>query len=181
MPKFASLLLALYYLVACEVVAFAPSYCCTSLATKRFASGGDDDKKTDEIRQVANDDSMNDPTDVTTSPSLLPERNNEASPETPILLRLQSGFWFSVAGLAVAGVVFNLFGYAFTFDDGIFRFDTLRELRMERALDDQGMVEASAGGGISEFFFKNPFLATLMLTGIVLLYENVVYGGRKQK
>lgn len=157
-----------YCLVSWEGVAFAPLLRRSPLAFQLYASGPDENRPK---CYVGKDDE--DSTERT--PSLA--KKNVGT--TSIAFQLQTGFWYTFAGITLLGVVFNLFGYAFTFEDGSLRFDTLREIRMERLLDEES--SSSGSTGLSEFFFKNPFTASLLLTGIVLVYENVVYGGRKKK
>ncbi|CAB9513850.1 expressed unknown protein [Seminavis robusta] len=141
-----------------------------------------------------NEDSNNEPATGST-----PEKNTSAAAEeepvnkiepaseslSPLdwLSKVQTGFIYFFATAVAAGLLLNLFGYGYTLSPGEgLRIDSLNELRMEQQLDVASGNNAARGpGGLTGFFLRNPFTASLILTGIVLVYENVVYKNNNKK
>jgi hypothetical protein len=80
------------------------------------------------------------------------------------------------------GLLLNLngYGYRFSVQEGV-RIDTLDEMRMERQLnqvstssDVSESTKPSPVAAVGDFFMRQPFTASLLLTGVALLYEEVV-------
>jgi len=75
------------------------------------------------------------------------------------------------------GLVLNLLGYGYTFDQGGLRIDTLQELQIERYTTlQQAQVSSGspfAGNSFQQFFLKNPFTTSLLILGVSLAYESV--------
>jgi hypothetical protein len=81
------------------------------------------------------------------------------------------------------GILLNLngYGYRFSLQEGV-RIDTLDEMRMERQLnqvstppsDVSESTKPSPVAAVGDFLTRQPFTATLLLTGVVLIYEEAV-------
>jgi hypothetical protein len=96
------------------------------------------------------------------------------------LSTLKTGLIYLFAMGVMIGLILNLFGYAYILspNEG-FRIDTLSELQMEQQLQVGGLMKQSPDG-VSQFFLKNPFTTSLMITGFVLAYEGCFLDKRKK-
>lgn len=103
-----------------------------------------------------------------------------SSSSNDALSTLKTGVLYLFAAAALGGVLLNFLGYGYTasLSEG-FRVDSLSELQMERTLQQQ--PTARPPGGISEYFLKNPFTASCIITACVLAYESLVDGKGKKK
>lgn len=83
------------------------------------------------------------------------------------------------------GLLLNLngYGYSISAQEGL-RIDTLDEMRMERQLnivssgDKPAATKQSISTVVAEFFTRQPFTASLVVTAAALLYEEVVKASR---
>lgn len=92
-------------------------------------------------------------------------------------------FFFNTFGAVFAlGLFLNLngYGYQFSSSEGI-RIDTLDEMRLERNLERASVPKAvsenvrpTTSSRLVEFCYRNPFAASLILTGVAVAYEEVV-------
>jgi hypothetical protein len=91
---------------------------------------------------------------------------------------LYSIFVIGFGAAMTLGILLNIegFGYKFTVEEGL-RIDTLEEMRMEKQLQQPSRKTSETqplpGAMIGSFFMKQPFTASLLVTGTVLLFEEI--------
>lgn len=95
-----------------------------------------------------------------------------------------SVFITGFGALFTLGLMLNImgYGYMFTPESGL-RIDTIQEFQMEQTLRqvstassivvDREPQSTSAMVAFGNFFRKSPFLATLIITGLALVYEEI--------
>ena len=126
-------------------------------------------------KEIEGVDPPENPADLTKKPQRSPMAG-----VVDLVTLLWSGFIFLFGATFTCRLILNLLGYGYRFSptDGR-RIDTLDELRMEKQLQRSDSVEPARPGGINEFFLRNPFTASLLVTGGVLAYESVVSDKKK--
>lgn len=131
---------------------------------------------------------------MNTTTSLENNSNDEGSQQSAIKSVIQSIgggayalysiFILSFGAALTLGMLLNFGGYGYTLTTEGLRIDTLEEMRMERQLQQQPSISRTTSDddsiqnmnsnpafAIGNFFYKQPFTASLLVTGAIVLFD----------
>lgn len=138
-----------------------------------------------EVRSIQSDEVEGDRTDAEADQSVISRKNSAkalARGAFELGETIGSLFFMTSGAVFAIGLFLNLngYGYRLSSSEGI-RIDTLDEMKLERQFERNSVQNSvsentrpTSASQMMQFFYRQPFTASLILTGVALTYEEVV-------